>query len=447
MFGGTWAVVAAALISCSSTYIHDQLEDAVDESLSNEYSKWLTDEVDIQRRAEEAVNLAEAAAAEEEYERIKYDMKKREGAESESSHGSAPLVPEEGTREKRSHGGVPMGRINRFCDDAVHKLAMDWDPADDANRKDYICNSEVLQPEHQNFYVHCEHPHKPIHRCMSTPLHKYSDPPTSGNHRPLWAKYGEYTFLPWQRWLHNLEHGAVAFLYHKCADPVQVNKTRQMLTKCLRKHIITPYPLPEDKPFALLSWGCYLPLTHFDEKTVFRFIRTHALHGRENSVTLDGQYSLMLTAPAKQVSDNADSDICPASNFPELRAEAARELARKQLLLGQIKPKHPLSATIHKSQRHKKSLEPSTNMKKKRSTDFVASGQKLEEGNSSGKEERMLEKREADWPREEPSQIENEALLLEGSEREAKVARLERGLEEVKRLFRSNVEPFLNSEN
>lgn len=27
----------------------------------------------------------------------------------------------------------------------------------------------------------------------------------SGPHRPAWAKYGEYTFLPIQRFLHNME--------------------------------------------------------------------------------------------------------------------------------------------------------------------------------------------------------------------------------------------------
>jgi len=27
----------------------------------------------------------------------------------------------------------------------------------------------------------------------------------SGTHRPLWAQYGEYKFVPRQRWVHNLE--------------------------------------------------------------------------------------------------------------------------------------------------------------------------------------------------------------------------------------------------
>lgn len=31
--------------------------------------------------------------------------------------------------------------------------------------------------------------------------------PTFGDHRPLWPIFGEYKFVPPQRWLHNIEHG------------------------------------------------------------------------------------------------------------------------------------------------------------------------------------------------------------------------------------------------
>ena len=35
-------------------------------------------------------------------------------------------------------------------------------------------------------------------------------------------KYGEYAYLPPQRWLHSLEHGAIVLLYHPCANSDQV---------------------------------------------------------------------------------------------------------------------------------------------------------------------------------------------------------------------------------
>lgn len=62
----------------------------------------------------------------------------------------------------------------------------------------------------------------PVHRCMNVKLRYLERIPTIGPHRPLWAQYGEYEFLPPQRWLHNVEHGAIVGLYHPCADKNEV---------------------------------------------------------------------------------------------------------------------------------------------------------------------------------------------------------------------------------
>jgi len=60
------------------------------------------------------------------------------------------------------------------------------------------------------------------HACMNRPIYYPASPPLRfqfrdfvtflcnstfirGNHRPLWAVWGEYLYLPPQRWLHNLE--------------------------------------------------------------------------------------------------------------------------------------------------------------------------------------------------------------------------------------------------
>lgn len=47
----------------------------------------------------------------------------------------------------------------------------------------------------------------PIHKCTYIKINYIEPIPTIGPHRPLWARYGEYTYLPTQRWLHNVEHG------------------------------------------------------------------------------------------------------------------------------------------------------------------------------------------------------------------------------------------------
>ena len=76
----------------------------------------------------------------------------------------------------------------------------------------------------------------PIHRCMKTYIRYTERIPMIGPHRPLWAKYGEYLYLPPQRWLHNIEHGAIVLLYHPCSDAEQVNLTSfVLLCVCLKK--------------------------------------------------------------------------------------------------------------------------------------------------------------------------------------------------------------------
>lgn len=91
---------------------------------------------------------------------------------------------------------------------------------------------------------------------------------SSGTHRPIWPIYGEYKFVPRQRWLHSLEvkktvkhnfviyqfyfkyfakpifasfqHGAVVMLYHPCANHLEVEILRKLVTGCIRRHIISP---------------------------------------------------------------------------------------------------------------------------------------------------------------------------------------------------------------
>ena len=64
--------------------------------------------------------------------------------------------------------------------------------------------------------------------------------PTYGDHRPLWPRYGEYRFVPRQRWLHNIEHGAVIMLYDPCVLQSEVQKLRDLVLGCTRKYVITP---------------------------------------------------------------------------------------------------------------------------------------------------------------------------------------------------------------
>lgn len=135
--------------------------------------------------------------------------------------------------------------------------------------------------------------------------------PTIGPHRPLWARYGEYKFLPTQRWLHNVEHGAIVGLYHPCADPEQVDQLRRIIKKCLFRHIITPYlNLTQERPIALVGWSASLEMSNFDFDLCKNFIKFYARTGPER-VFRDGQYNQLLIDKAQYVTNVIDSELCP----------------------------------------------------------------------------------------------------------------------------------------
>ncbi|MBI5607582.1 MAG: DUF3105 domain-containing protein [Deltaproteobacteria bacterium] len=101
---------------------------------------------------------------------------------------------------------------------------------------------------------------KADHIDLPTPISYTDVPPASGPHRPAWGKWGAYSFLPPQRWLHNLEHGAVAILYHPCLPEAEVAKLKAWAKAVPAdaggafRWVLTPYPnLPS--AVGLVSWG------------------------------------------------------------------------------------------------------------------------------------------------------------------------------------------------
>lgn len=127
-----------------------------------------------------------------------------------------------------------------------------------------------------------------------------------------WAAYGEYIYLPPQRWLHNVEHGAIVALYHPCANKNMINRLKRVVKSCLYRHVITPYGrLSHERPFALVAWGTTLEYSVIDESMVRSFIRQQAKAAPEKT-SRNGQYKKMLTEPAKIVTDVDDYELCPS---------------------------------------------------------------------------------------------------------------------------------------
>lgn len=204
-----------------------------------------------------------------------------------------------------------MGHVSPECDDAKTNLTIDWDhtPAE------YTCYGHKIIPSNIMPRVYCENipkTYKAAHKCMNQKIEYDDDIPIYGPHRPLWPVYGEYKYVPKQRWLHSLEHGAIVMLYHPCANPLEVERLRNLVNKCLWRHIITPYSyLDEERPLALLSWGCRLTMSYVNPKVVNRFIRKKALRGPEWQIVDDGQFEDGLLSRAKIVTDPTDSVLCP----------------------------------------------------------------------------------------------------------------------------------------
>jgi len=210
---------------------------------------------------------------------------------------------------------VKMGEKHVECDDGETNINLDWS----GHPMNYTCYhpTNPILPDNQPHVMECDDippKYQPQHFCMTQKI-TYDHPiPTHGDHRPIWPKFGEYKFVPPQRWLHNIEHGAVVMLYHPCAHNYMVDKLRKLVTGCIRKHVITPYTnLPEDKPLALVSWGCRMLMSNVDEEKVTKFIRDKALHGPEGTYPKEGQFTqgLIKQAEIPPGSSNEDSVLCP----------------------------------------------------------------------------------------------------------------------------------------
>lgn len=122
-------------------------------------------------------------------------------------------------------------------------------------------------------------------------------PPSSGDHRPAWAKWGEFEALPPQRWLHNLEHGGLAFLYDPCVDDGAI-ATLRALAKAQApddggpfRWVMTPYPGLGG--VALVAWENTWRAACVDDgngESAEAFIAEHYRKSPED-VASDGSYA------------------------------------------------------------------------------------------------------------------------------------------------------------
>jgi len=130
-----------------------------------------------------------------------------------------------------------------------------------------------------------------------------SNPPSSGDHYPIWAAFQEYdAAVPRGYYVHDLEHGAVDYLYH-CPDAGDdggacaaiVAKLEQAVAAmpddplCTDpgvrvRFVMTPDPLI-DHPVAAAAWGWTYVADCVDLPTLEAFAKAHYAQAPENFCT------------------------------------------------------------------------------------------------------------------------------------------------------------------
>jgi hypothetical protein len=143
-----------------------------------------------------------------------------------------------------------------------------------------------------------------IHHEPGTPLTWSTNPPVTGDHYVIWARWGRtYVDPPLERgyWLHNTEHGGVAFLFNcpeGCPDDVArleaLAASLPVDPRCVEpirnRTLVTADPLlPPGVRIAAVAWGVSYTASCFDESTLRAFVDEHYGQAPEN-ICADSQY-------------------------------------------------------------------------------------------------------------------------------------------------------------
>ena len=114
----------------------------------------------------------------------------------------------------------------------------------------------------------------------------YPDPPPAGGmHNPCWGSFGVHEDpLPAENWVHNLEHGAVVYLY-ECPDDcdADVAKLRD-LVEGRPFALLTPYSGLSTR-FAVVAWGHRLESDELDLDAFAAFYDAYSDLGPESTTS------------------------------------------------------------------------------------------------------------------------------------------------------------------
>jgi hypothetical protein len=123
-----------------------------------------------------------------------------------------------------------------------------------------------------------------IHVPQDTEIVWSTNPPTSGEHFPVWASWDRsYTDLERGFWVHNLEHGAIVLVYRcdaGCPDEIaQLEDAVRAMPDdpdCVapnrsRSLVASDPLLPSDRMFAAVAWGAMYTASCVDPVAIAKF--------------------------------------------------------------------------------------------------------------------------------------------------------------------------------
>ena len=179
------------------------------------------------------------------------------------------------------------------------------------------CSGKTMNPSDASFDAgHLDEPYFPeascfvridspalqpgVHVPVGTDITSWdSNPPSSGEHYPIWAAFQEYdAAVPRGFYVHDLEHGAVNFLY-KCSPDAGscdaiVAGLRQAVASLPNdpicdpsirvRYVLTPDPLL-DHPVAAVAWGWTYNADCLDLPTLEAFAKGHYAQAPESQCT------------------------------------------------------------------------------------------------------------------------------------------------------------------
>ncbi|XP_078080981.1 uncharacterized protein tp53i13 isoform X2 [Mustelus asterias] len=203
------------------------------------------------------------------------------------------------------------------CDNGKINLQMDLPPAEH-----FLCPGSTWPlPERVTPSVAKVYPEQEAAGvCMAKQIEYSQQIPNSGMYRPAWASYGEYLYVPPQRWVHNLQRGGIAFLYHPCVHPRLKEELSLLARACMYKHIITPHlNLSRQWPLALVAWGNSLEMSKVNLAEAVTWLRENVKRASNSEMRDDGAYDYLLIWKAKLLSTSTDRVTCPENQVKELQ--------------------------------------------------------------------------------------------------------------------------------